>query len=775
MNRYYIIVYNYFNDGGTTRYVKNFKKLAEEQNDEVILLNYIYDREIENKENIYYLPKYNFKKIDPNNSFVIITREEFFGWAKKIKERQPELKIIGELHAPLAYTKHINFHLEYIDVLRASTPQIEKIIKKRYMNRVFSNYVPINHLTSVSREDNMDESVDNRTIDDEEIINDIKTINFYNITRFDELTKNIKYAFEIMKEISKEEGYKFYFYLNGYGGNEEYYRFLREYYGLENNVYINHRIPENAILLSTSNFETFGYSILEGLYQNGTVITTGGRDENLKGIYKNLPSVLLIDYDVTHAVRKIIKFISEERTSKNYQKSIEKINKRIDSENFLLNYKRKVLQELKKDKKIYVSDSQIYYEKRDSRLVELFHSNRFLKSLKGKPVLQKSYLYLQSALEKDRLKEISGVDADAFFIETFHGKQFSGDPKFIALEIDKKYKDEGKECRIYVSSVNSLVDSEILNYGFWPVRLGSAFYRYAFSVSKFVFINGNLLDRLVPTEEQKVVQTWHGMPLKKMVGDLEDVRERKRQVKTFTPRMKKWDYLISSSDNKTEVLHSSFALEENPKLKILNSGMPVNSYLSRNLNNVDEKARVYQKYELPTGKKILLITPTWKKNRTSYELPFGLDMITISDLLGDQWHIILKFHPLENDYVKDYLDIYDGISVYYNEFTDINELFLVADVLVTDFSSTMFDFMFSGRKIIIHQENIEEYLNTTGVYFDLEQEYGMAAREYSEEELVEEILGASQVDYKQILNNYFNYSNLDSSLRILEEILDNWE
>lgn len=108
------------------------------------------------------------------------------------------------------------------------------------------------------------------------------------------------------------------------------------------------------------------------------------------------------------------------------------------------------------------------------------------------------------------------------FIESFHGSNFSGDPKYLALQIKKKFKDK----KVYVSSVNSLVDIEIRNSGLIPVRFGSAIYKKIFRSCKYVFMNGNSLDNVYKHSNQIFVQTWHGFPLKKMVNDLSDKKEK---------------------------------------------------------------------------------------------------------------------------------------------------------------------------------------------------------------------------------------------------------
>ena len=104
------------------------------------------------------------------------------------------------------------------------------------------------------------------------------------------------------------------------------------------------------------------------------------------------------------------------------------------------------------------------------------------------------------------------------FIESFHGNNFSGDPKYIALYI----KEHFPEKRVYVSSRNALVDMEIRNHNLIPIRFGSTIYNQTFRSCKYVVVNGNTLDSVFKHKDQIFVQTWHGFPLKRMLNDLED-------------------------------------------------------------------------------------------------------------------------------------------------------------------------------------------------------------------------------------------------------------
>lgn len=171
---------------------------------------------------------------------------------------------------------------------------------------------------------------------------------------------------------------------------------------------------------------------------------------------------------------------------------------------------------------------------------------------------------------------------------------------------------------MYVSSRNALVDMEIRNHNLIPVRFGSNIYNQTFRSCKYIVVNGNTLDRVFKHKDQIFVQTWHGFPLKRMLNDLEDKTERNAQVAAFKPRMKKWDYLLTSSAVNTMLLESSFNIQPEQDLQILQLGAPRNEYLMN--HDETEKERVLTKYFITKSndKKYILFCPTWRKEKEHY-------------------------------------------------------------------------------------------------------------------------------------------------------------
>ena len=363
------------------------------------------------------------------------------------------------------------------------------------------------------------------------------------------------------------------------------------------------------------------------------------------------------------------------------------------------------------------------------------------------------------------------VKDDYFFIESFHGKNFSGDPKHLALAISEKYP----EAKIFVSSTNKLVDIAIRSYGFEAVRLGTTAYLKAFTQSKYVFHSANTLDKAGKNKGQIFIQTWHGFPIKKMVSDLENKEQREQELNAFIPRMKKWDYLITSSDYHTQLLNSAFLLNKNSKLKVLSLGAPKNGYLIKNKENQNELKKVHLKYfnrPLIEGKKYILFCPTWRKNERSEVT--SIDLKEVINQLPENYEIIVKLHPHEAQLRRAYSNLDARIHCFYNELVDIQELYLLSNILISDYSSAVFDYAHLQKKILLLQEDVEEYTHQIGMYFDSESLLKLKGKNYTTEELVENILSSGEEEKYEynslIVKELLNKDSMHSANDILKEI-----
>lgn len=702
----------------------------------------------------------------------IITRESLFVFSKIIKTTVPEAVVIGEIHTPLQLIDvETDFSVQYIDYYRVATKNIMKelevIVPKEKM---FCYPVSVNHLNFSKKKV--------VTFDDR--------VNFLIFSRFDEQQKDIIYAIRLIEYFVNNKKKKNYFlYLNGNGAFEKVYRKLIKFYNLENYIFINSKIPDNTVYFSTARCETLGYSILEAFSEGKPVILYKGDDNSLIDIYGNFNSIGWLNKNLEHDAEKVNEFVSQNRGIRQelYEQDLMNIESVVHIDAYAKNYLINIKQHLSTNEinnKIFTNEIlkiiniqnnlqdknfllKIYLKLKELPLIgSVIGSNLIKETMKKILSLKKQNVYKETSLMQGQLRD------DFVFIESFHGKSFAGDPKYFALFLKKQFP----HLNFFVSSVNEFVDAEILNFGMIPIRIGSNRYVEKFRKSKLVIVNGNTLDKVGKVKNQIFIQTWHGFPLKRMVADLENLEERKKEKEAFIPRMKKWDYLLTSSLKNLELFEGAFCLKKNKNLQRLTLGAPRNSYLLSNIDNIDEKERVHLKYfnrPWTSSKKYILYCPTWRKNKRTKVSQ--LNLLEIIKKLPEDYELIIKLHPLESDLVDYYNSIDQRITSFPNEFSDIQELFLVSDTLITDYSSAMFDYAHMNKKIIVLQEDSKEYKEKIGWYFNLYKETGISAKRYTEDELVAAVLETSQDFYNQrIISQFLNKDSIDTNYDIMRSL-----
>ena len=772
-----ILGYNIFAKGGTSRSNINLMKSFLKNGNNVNYFN-ILDFESDditrliihegiNSSNVQFYKFDDFNKI-ATGDLLIITREELFIYAKEIKQKNKKIKIIGEIHGPLEYIDDsLDLGLEYIDSIRVSTDTIkEKFIEKYKYNSVFSQYVNAEHIDLKK--------------------NPINTKrNLLIKARFEDNIKDISYVIKLINYIVKNTSRNdIQLYIIGYGPSELLYKNLVKYYSLQNNIHINEKEPLNYIYISSSPYETLGYSILETLARGNRALIYPGDDNVLEEVYSQYNGIEFLEKNIRKDSLLITSLLDSKYTKTAREEDVQKLKATFLNSNYSNDYVnnfKNITNSKNMSKEFFFKNK--YGEKfvlklrEKNELKKLNKKKEQFKKMKALPILNKifSNKYLNNKLKerykrkettlyKQKLNEIIPQE-NKVFIESFHGNNFSGDPKYLALGIKNNYKDK----EIFVSSTNSLVDIEIRNHGFKPVRFGSRDYIEKFRMSKYIFINGNSWDRVYKHEDQVFIQTWHGFPLKKMVSDLGDEKERNYQLSQFKPRMYKWDYLITSSNVNSMLLSSAFQLHDNNELKILEYGAPKNEYLLK-FQTDEEWRRLQRKYLFmqDSNKKYILYCPTWRKHKRSQVT--SIDLKQLLAYLPNEYEIIVKLHPNESSLRPQYNNLDPRIHCFYNEFVDIQELYILSDIMITDYSSTIFDFAHLNKPILLLQEDTEDYNNSVGFYFNIFELGDFPIASLNEYKLALQIKNIKKIDYSKLINRLMNLDSDDSTYKILEEI-----
>jgi CDP-glycerol glycerophosphotransferase len=303
---------------------------------------------------------------------------------------------------------------------------------------------------------------------------------------------------------------------------------------------------------------------------------------------------------------------------------------------------------------------------------------------------------------------------EGVLFDTYTGRQYSDSPQSVYAELRgrERWADYPMSWLVADGQVRPPADLT-------PVRHRGREYYEALARSRYVVSNSRQPAWFHRHPDQVVVQTWHGSMLKRIGFDVENIRGKSRDYfEKLAWETRQWDYLVSPSPWATPILRSAFRFEG----EILETGYPRNDiFFSPDRDALAERTR--RRLGLPEGKKVVLYAPTWRDDkyytRGKHKLDLHLDLRRMYEKLGDDHVLLVRRHPRVVDSVpivgEDF--VYD-VSLY----PEIMELFLITDVLVTDYSSMMFDFANTGRPMLFFTYDLESYRdNLRGFYFDFEK------------------------------------------------------
>ncbi|GAB3964526.1 CDP-glycerol:glycerophosphate glycerophosphotransferase [Plantactinospora veratri] len=246
------------------------------------------------------------------------------------------------------------------------------------------------------------------------------------------------------------------------------------------------------------------------------------------------------------------------------------------------------------------------------------------------------------------------------------------------------------------------------------VVAGTRAYFRALARARWLVNNVNFPDYVVKRPGSVHLQTHHGTPVKVM--GLDQQRYPHGAAGLDFPgllrRIDRWDYSVSANTFSTQMWERAYPAE----YRTLEVGYPRNDRLV-NAGPAQVEA-VRRRLGIDSGERVLLYAPTHREYRPGYSPPF--DPAALLEVLGPAGRLLVRGHYLDpgacpapaaaagRDRVRDVTD-----------HPSVEELYLAADVLVTDYSSAMFDYATLDRPIVVYAPDWAEYRRERGVYLDV--------------------------------------------------------
>lgn len=364
------------------------------------------------------------------------------------------------------------------------------------------------------------------------------------------------------------------------------------------------------------------------------------------------------------------------------------------------------------------------------------------------------------------------------FFESFGGKSYSCSPRAIYEELQRV--DPSYTC---VWSFNDPSSKEIVGNG-KKVKRFSLRYYYYMATSKYWVINARVPKYIKKRDETVYVQTWHGTPLKRLAADMKEVHmpgtSTSTYKKNFYEEAQRWDYLVSPNDYSTEIFKRAFHFNK----EVLDVGYPRNDlFYKEEINNPTSIANLKERIGLPSDKKVILYAPTWRDDefygKGEYKFDIKLDLFDMKERLGDEYVVVLRMHYLIADNLN--VEGLEGFAYNFSDYDDIAELYLVSDILITDYSSVFFDYANLNRPILFYTYDLDKYRNDLrGFYIDFEKEAPGPVLMTSDEviQTIEDIDNV-YTQYQELVSRFNEkYCHLDdgyASKNIIDRVIKNKE
>ncbi|MFJ8626851.1 CDP-glycerol glycerophosphotransferase family protein [Kitasatospora sp. NPDC093550] len=300
---------------------------------------------------------------------------------------------------------------------------------------------------------------------------------------------------------------------------------------------------------------------------------------------------------------------------------------------------------------------------------------------------------------------------EAVLYDVFGGRGYADSPRAVHAELVRRA--EPLEHLWVVDDAQARLPA-----GITPVRTWSPEWYRALATCRYLVGNTHFPDFLERRPGQVVVQTWHGSLLKRIAHDVENPWLADHGYLAALDReTPQWSLLLSPSRFATPILRRAFRYRG----EVLESGYPRNDVLARPDRRT--AAAVRRRLGIPDDKRIVLYAPTWREDRqrgdgNGFRLDLRLDLDHARSLLGADHVLLVRPHA----HVREPLPgAGDGFRYDCGDYPDPQDLLLVADVLVTDYSSIVFDFAITGRPVYFFTYDLEHYRDTLrGFYFDFE-------------------------------------------------------
>lgn len=341
------------------------------------------------------------------------------------------------------------------------------------------------------------------------------------------------------------------------------------------------------------------------------------------------------------------------------------------------------------------------------------------------------------------------INRRRIFICSFYDRGYGDSPKYICDEI----KRQNKNYEI-IWACNPKYFYSLPNF-IKPVKTKSIMYYYYLVTSK-VWIDNCRKEYYVKKRKNQVyIQLWHGGIGMKKVEQLAGESLGYRYIKSAINDSKMMDYAISNSLYRTKIYKESFWYSG----KVLELGCPRNDLFFKESEKKQIIKKVYDKFQLEKKDNIVLYVPTF---RSSYNFDYkSFDFKKLINKLeeknGEKYKLIIKLHSN----VKEKIDSSFDNVIDASSYQDVDELLLCAKIVISDYSSVIFDSLYTDSQKYLYAPDIELYNKDRGLNVDYKSlPFSIS---YNSDELISSIVNNKSYDYEEKTKKFM------SDMRIVDD------
>ena len=293
---------------------------------------------------------------------------------------------------------------------------------------------------------------------------------------------------------------------------------------------------------------------------------------------------------------------------------------------------------------------------------------------------------------------VHGVQPRRVFFSSFKGKAYSDSPRFISEALHELRPDLE-----IVWQLSNPADAPDYVRAVKPHSLRAL---TELATARCIVDNFNRPIHLLKFPGQLYVQTWHGdRGFKKMLYDMNDG--------LAYPDGAQMDLAVSGSRFGTKNFRTAFRYDG----EVLQQGMPRNDRLVH--PDPAEIARIRQSLNIPENTRVLLYAPTFRDATSGSDLKAGFDLTRaiarLSRATNQKWLCLTRAHDQNRKITTDAADVRDM-----TDYPEMSDLLLIADMLITDYSSSAGDYVLLHRPVVLYQPDLSSFVQSDrDMYFDM--------------------------------------------------------